>query len=269
MAPYNFDALDADVILRSSDGKELRVHRLILGLSSPVFQGMFGLPQPADYPDPSQISTLDVADPSDILEPFIQHLYPKSSPKVADIQTWAALYAIADKYSTEAVMELLRDILIPRFLEASPLRVYALASRWGFEEEAKTASRRTLAMDIFKDFPREDAELMGGVACQRLLFLHFNRRQAAQDLVAKHPLPSSSPDDPSCSCSPPNYHGIVPALTRRMGSTPWLTAEELMEEIPKWHYPHPCKETCRNSMKNTYEYFSTLLEGMSNLPQTI
>ena len=268
MAPYNFDALDADVILRSSDGKELRVHRLILSLSSPVFQGMFGLPQPTDPSDPSQIPTIDVADTSDILEPFIQHLYPKSSPKVADIQTWAALYAIADKYSAEAVMELLRDILIPQFLEASPLRVYALASRWGFEEEAKAASRRTLAMDIFKDFPLEDAELMGGVACQRLLFLHLNRRQAAQDLVAKHPLPSSPPDDSSCPCTP-NYNRIVPALTRRIGSTPWLTAEELIEDIPKWNYLHPCKETCRNSMKNTYQYFSTLLEGISILPQTI
>jgi len=46
---------------------------------------------------------------------------------------------------------LLRGMLIPRFLETFPVRVYALASHWGFEEEAKIASGRTLTLDISKD----------------------------------------------------------------------------------------------------------------------
>jgi len=44
MAPYDFNAPDADTVLRSSDGEEFRVHRIILSLASPVFQGMFTLP---------------------------------------------------------------------------------------------------------------------------------------------------------------------------------------------------------------------------------
>ena len=154
MAPYEFDALDTDAILRSSDGEEFRVHRLILSLSSPVFQGMFGLPQPTADPL-SQIPTINLSDPSDVLKPFIQYLCPRSPPEVADISMWAALYTIADKYNAEVVMDPLRDMLVPRFLEAYPLRVYAFASRWGFEEEARIASRRTLTMDILKSFPQE------------------------------------------------------------------------------------------------------------------
>ena len=50
MAPYDFNAPDADTILRSSDGKEFRVHRVILSLASTVFQGMFCLPQSTDPP---------------------------------------------------------------------------------------------------------------------------------------------------------------------------------------------------------------------------
>ena len=65
MTPYDFDAPDADAILRSSDGKEFRVHRLILGLTSPIFKDMFGLPQPTDFP--SQIPSIDVSESSDIL----------------------------------------------------------------------------------------------------------------------------------------------------------------------------------------------------------
>jgi len=68
MAPYDFNAPDTDAILRSSDGKELRVHQLILSLSSPVFQGMFGLPQPTGASP--EIPRVDVPEPSDTLQPF-------------------------------------------------------------------------------------------------------------------------------------------------------------------------------------------------------
>jgi hypothetical protein len=185
VAPYNFEAADADTILRPSDGKELCVHKVILSLASPVFQGMFNLPQPTGFSP--KIPKIDVSESSDILQPLIQYLYPCSPPEISDISMWAALYAIADKYSVGPVMDLLRGMLIPRFLEISPLRVYALASCWGFEEEAKAASRGTLRMDISKGFPEEDATLMGTVACQKLYLLHIQRRDKARLLLNRRP----------------------------------------------------------------------------------
>jgi len=265
MAPYDFDAPDADAILRSSDGKDFLVHRLILSLASPVFQGMFSLPQPTN--PPSQIPGVDVPESSDILQPFIQYLYPRSPPKIPDVTMWASLYTVADKYNAEVVMDLLRDMLIPRFLETSPLRVYALASHWGLEEEARIASRRTLTMDILNDFPREDAVLMGGGACQQLYFLHFNRRELARGLVANHPPPSSV--GLVCFCPPPTYTSLVPSLCHRVAERPWLTAEELYEEAARWDYPTKCSDSCRNTFKNMHAYFTSLLKGISELPQTI
>jgi len=265
MAPYDFDATDTDAILRSSDGKELRVHQIILSLSSPVFQGMFGLPQPTD-PSP-QIPTIDLSEPSDVLEPFVQYLYPRSPPKITDISMWAALYAVADKYGAEGVMDPLRDMLIPRFLETSPLRVYALASRWGFEEEATIASTRTLTIDIRKDFPQEDAELMGGGACQRLYLLHLSRREAAQAVVTDQRRPS--PTGLSCACPPPVFSALIPALRQRVAARPWLTLEEVYEDVVKWDYPKHCSSDCRFSIKNMHEYFCCLVKGTSELPRTI
>lgn len=266
MAPYDFNAPDTDIILRSSDGKEFRVHRLILSLSSSVFQGMFTLPQSTESPSP--VPTVHLSDPSDILEPFIQHLYPRSSPKITDLSMWAALYTIAEKYDAEAVMESLRETLIPRFLETSPLRVYALASRWGFKEEAKTASSRTLTMDILKNFPREDAELMGGGACQQLYLLHFNRREAARALVEYHPLPVI-PKDSDCKCGPLNSKRLAPALCKRVSARPWLTVEELSEEIAWGDCPKNCGSKCRHAIKHIHTYFKSLLKAISDLPQTI
>ena len=226
---------------------------------------MFGLPQPMD--PPSQTPTINVPESSDILQPFIQYLYPRSPPKILDISMWAALYAIADKYNVEMITDLLRDILIPRFLEAFPLRVYALASYWGLEEEAKIASTRTLTMDIFEELPREDAELMGGGACQQLYLLHFNRREAARSLIANHPRPS--PSNSSCQCFPPTYSSLIPALCQRVATRPQLTAEELYEEAARFIYPTKCGDSCRNAFKNMHAYFTSLLKGISELPQTI
>lgn len=265
MAPYDFKAPDTNAILRASDGKEFHVHRLILNLSSPVFQGMFALLQSTDNPSP-HTPIIDVSDPSDVLEPFIQYLYLQSPPKITDLTMWTALYTIADKYNTEAVMKPLRDMLIPRFLETSPLHVYALASRWGFEEEAKIASRRTLTMDIFRDFPREYAELMGGGACQQLYLLHFNRREAARALVENHPPPHT--DDPTCRRLPLNS-ALCSALCERLSTRPWLTGEELCEDIVIGDYPWKCGPNCRHAIRYIYAYLTSLLQAISDLPQTI
>jgi len=267
MAPYDFNAPDADAILRSSDEKEFRVHRLILSLASPVFQAMFSLPQPTD--PPSQIPSVDVPEPSGVLQPFVQYLYPRSHPKISDLSMWAALYTAADKYNVEMVTDLLRDMLISHFLETSPLRVYALASYWGFEEEAKIASTRTLTMDIFKDLPREDAQLMGGGACQQLYLLHAGRREAARSLITDHPRPS--PSDLSCTCPSPGYPNLISALCRRITAKPSLTLEDLYEDVVKFDFQNKCNagSYCRHSVRNIHAYFTSLLKGISELPQTI
>jgi len=265
MAPYSFDAPDADVILRSSDGKDFRVHKVILNLASPVFQGMFDLPQPTN-PSP-QIPTIDIPEPSDILQPFVQYLYPRSPPEIVDLSVWAALYAIADKYNVEVVMGLLRGMLISRFLETSPLRVYALASHLGFEEEAKIASRGTLTMDISEGFPEEDAKLMGTVACQKLYLLHIQRREKARALVANRPYQLS--DNHRCMCPPMDFSALTHVLSQRMSTRPWLTAGELYEEAARVSRPRTCGSRCRNNFGNVHAWFSLILEGLSEIPQTV
>ena len=269
MAPYDFEAPDADVILRCSDGKELRIHSLILSLASPIFQGMFSLPQPTQPPR-SQTPTIDVPETSDILEPLIQYLYPRSQPKVSDLAMWEALYTAADKYNTEAVMETLRDMLISRFLETSPMRVYALASHWGFEEEAKVASRGTLTLDLSGGFPEEDAKLMGSVACQKLYLLHLQRRDKARALVSSsHYHQFLGVALLNCTCPPMDFHTLILVLSQRVSTRPWLTAEDLYEEAVRTRSQRMCADSCRNAYKNIHAWFSSILEDLSQLPQTI
>ena len=266
MAPYDFDAPDADAILRPSDGKELRVHKFILSLASPVFRDMFSLPQPIE-PSP-KIPSIDIPESFNIIRPLVQHLYPCSPPEVPDLETWAALYTAADKYNVEVrVMDLLRGMLIPRFLETSPLRVYALASCWGFEEEAKAASRGTLTMDISNGFPEEDVRLMGSIACQNLYLLHFRCREKARFLAGHRRYQFS--DVGACSCPPVDFQAVTQWVSERVSTRPWLTAEELYEGAATAGDSQRCSGNCRNALKNIHAWFSLILKEISDLPQTI
>ena len=265
MAPYLFDSPNADLILRSSDGKEFRVHQFILGLASPFFRATLSSPQ-----SKVRIRKIDMPYSSDILQPFLQYLCPRSPPKISDISTWAALYTIADKYGADVVKDLLRDMLVPRFLKKYPLRVYALASRWGFEEEARIASRRTLkTVDILTKFPQEDAGLMGATARQRLHRLHSDRREAARALINSHPRPS--PSHSSCNCPSPAYANLRPALCQSLASRPWLTLEDVYRVDAKFPNPKTCnaRSGCRHSAKNIHAYFCSLVRKISELPQTV
>jgi hypothetical protein len=85
---------------------------------------MFSLPQPTELA-PSRTPVVDVSDSSHILKPFIQYFYPFSPPVVSDVAMWTDLYAIADRYDVGVVMKLLRDTLIPRFIETPSFQVYA------------------------------------------------------------------------------------------------------------------------------------------------
>jgi len=158
----------------------------------------------------------------------------------------------------------LRDMLVPRFLTTSPLRVYALASHWGFDEEAKLASKATLTMDVSKGFPEEDTRLMGSVACQKLYLLHLHRRDKVLKLVSKLPC---RPSDQSCSCRPTDLSAVMQALSQCLAAQPWLAAEELYEKATKRINLGLCMY-CRSSSRDIQKWFSSISKGISELPQT-
>jgi len=108
---------------------------------------------------------------------------------------------------------------------------------------------------------------MGGGACQQLYLLHFNRRETARKSVADHPLPTAS--DGTCTCPPPRYSRLVPALCHRVATRSWLTAEEVYGDAAQCSYRARCNDSCRNAYKNTHAYFTSILKGVSELPQTI
>ena len=99
------------------------------------------------------------------------------------------------KYEIAAAQSRLRKMLVrPDLLEKSPLQAYAIATRWGFEEEMKIASGHTIGVDIINSPTADPLDGIPAANYRRLLIFHLERSQGAQRL-----LEDISPRNPVCT----------------------------------------------------------------------
>ncbi len=137
-APSPFDRSDADLIVHTKDDVNFPVHRLVLSLASPVFETMFFLPQPpGTEPRPS----VDVSEDSQTMETFLRIVYPVADPEIKSLQHLREVLAVGTKYDAPAVIAASRKALTQQtFIQADPLRVFAIACIFRMEAEAKAAA---------------------------------------------------------------------------------------------------------------------------------
>lgn len=192
-ASYEFDAADADVVLLSSDHvspTKFRVHKCILSLASPFFRDMFTLPQAPSHSnsEKADIPEIPVSESRDILEPLLRFVYPAPDPALHSLDELDPVLAAAVKYEFDTVIASLRGFLVSApFLQASPVKVYAIACRYGLTDEAKIASRYTLGTDLLQleEVAAESLKSMVAFDYHRLLVLHKRRAEAAIEFIRK------------------------------------------------------------------------------------
>jgi len=154
-APPPFNKPTADVILRSSDLVDFHVRRGILAEASDVFDDMFLLPQPpateilAETRNGQPVIPVD--EESGTLERLLRLCYPGKAPSIGDLDDLRPVIRTAVKYDMPEVLEALKETL-RSFMDTLPIRVYAIALIFKFEDEAKAAAKASLA------FPAEDAD---------------------------------------------------------------------------------------------------------------
>jgi len=168
-SPNLFTTNGGDIILRAGpepDSKhDFRVHKVILSLASPVFEDMFGLPQPPDQnlSGEDQLPIVEVSDPPEVLDKLLRLIYPGvEPPKIADIPTLTALLSAADKYNITSIYPALRDTL-KTLLRNYPFRAYVVACRFGFLEEAKEAAKVGKARDVIREGIDEEVRHISSV----------------------------------------------------------------------------------------------------------
>lgn len=111
---------------------------------------MFTLPQPGDVKDTHKTDALPVVEVEEeqkTVDILLRLCYPGHVPVLEDINDIKLLLAAITKYEMAPLMSLAQiSLASPKHLEASPLRVYALACLYHLPEEARSAARATLQL---------------------------------------------------------------------------------------------------------------------------
>ena len=179
--PYQFTADDADIILRTPESKLFRVHKNILSIASSVFRDMLTVPQsPSESTEEGEFEPpiIDVQDSAEDLEVLLRMIYPVAFPPLTDLDALSNAFVILDKYHTEGLQERLKPLLISHiFLVDDPMRVYAIACRWGFEKEAARAAPYASTVGVSRFTCIDDMRHMSGLDYHRIALLAEERRE--------------------------------------------------------------------------------------------
>ena len=71
-----FEVPDANIIIRSSDNIDFRVHKSLLAMASPFFKDLLSLPQPSDSEIVDGVPVVRLPESSELLNNLLSILYP-------------------------------------------------------------------------------------------------------------------------------------------------------------------------------------------------
>ncbi|GJE90672.1 hypothetical protein PsYK624_068160 [Phanerochaete sordida] len=191
-SPSPFDSPRADVVLRSSEGTDFRMLQTFLAWSSPVFDGMFSLPQPAggDTINEQQdgLPVVQLAETGAVLDILLRFCMPQAPPAVTNIKLALGVREAARKYEVAWAARVAGEA-IDTLTEKDPLRMYAIACQSGLQGEARKAAMRCLRLPLamITDSQVEEIEEITVRQFRRLV----RYRQRCRDAVEKQ-VPSSA-----------------------------------------------------------------------------
>ncbi|KAI9441876.1 hypothetical protein H4582DRAFT_1421842 [Lactarius indigo] len=146
VAPPCLDVPDANIIIRSSDQVNFRVHKSLLSMSSPFFSDLLSLPQPPDGELADGLPVIQLSEDADLLNSLLSFLYPISPYMPGSYGHAFPLLAACQKYDMVSIQSYIRAE-IKRWRQpvgAEAFRAYAIASSLGLTQEAESAARLTL-----------------------------------------------------------------------------------------------------------------------------
>ncbi len=185
-----FDVPDPDLILRSSDLVDFRVHKPVLTMASPVFKDLFTHPPPSDSKPDDHLPVVKLPEDSELINSLISVIYPvdKAVPNSYEkvlylLVTWSAveltlyhkvlyLLAACQKYDMVSAQSFIRsEVSCGRFpapmgVEAFP--AYAITSGKKLIPEMENAARQTLNHPMTFEIIGEGLRLFEGWALRDL-----------------------------------------------------------------------------------------------------
>jgi len=286
-------SFDSDVVLCSRDGILFRVPSTTLKMTSSWFRAMFTLPQGASTPitphvrtsvtPPADTEVIALDEDASTLEPLLRMA---CGLEIATLDTWDAvepvLYA-AEKYDMPGPASIVRALLrTPAFADA-PLRLYAAACHFGWTDDARAASTRSLVLDLHAPAHRAALLRLRTADLLALFELHHKRRALFRARLAEHPfltdaqLSESTPARcPRCRDQLISYadwrelkHAMLYELERRPAGDTVLTGlEEWPQALACW--AARCKKTmCVSPVYDKVSSTKAIKDVLDSLPNAV
>ncbi|KZO97309.1 hypothetical protein CALVIDRAFT_536331 [Calocera viscosa TUFC12733] len=140
---------EGDIILRSSDGIQLRAYKRILMEASVFFKALFDLPQQCESETDESLPIIDCQEDSITLQKLLQLIYPVPNPDFRNVDEVQPVLEAANKFEVDAAMAALVSVLrSPRMLASDPVRIYALACRYSLPSLSRAAAAACLRVDL-------------------------------------------------------------------------------------------------------------------------
>ncbi|KAK7057440.1 BTB domain-containing protein [Favolaschia claudopus] len=203
-----FDSPDGDIgtpILSAKGGNTFfRIHSFILKTTSSWFRTMLSLPQGQSSP----VEVIFMEEDEDTLELLLRMISGLPLLPIVHYDVVDKILFAAEKYDMPGPIGVIRLLVMtPPFLD-SPFRLYTVACRYGWEEEARFASTQTLAHHLHDPQVRQGLRRLSTDALLDLISLHHSRKESLRDRLNKPPFVASENAASTCgNCNAPlDYH---------------------------------------------------------------
>ena len=195
---------DADLIIRAA-GVDFQAHKFLLSLASPIFRGMFTVPQPpTDTPStPPHVDVHETAETWETILRIIYHCSP--SPVIDDLASLESLLLAAKKYEMQFVLDSHKHSFRDRdFIQKDPLHLYAIACACGFEDQAKYVARNAEHLAVTSRPHAGNLEGLTVASYHRLVSFLAERDNEWNKILGNAPIPPAYP----CNCGGQAKEGL-------------------------------------------------------------
>ncbi|TCD67404.1 hypothetical protein EIP91_012439 [Steccherinum ochraceum] len=183
-----FNKPNADIILRSSDNVDFRVHKFMLSEASPAFEDMFAAPSGSLNADEHRdgLPVVHVTESSKVLDAILRCCYPVVAPQLESADTICEALDAAKKFMMERAIKEFKE-QFTRHAEKEPHAMYSFAARrFEWDEEILVAARACLRFP-FDPIQIPGMQRMDPLAYQRLHVYHLKCGQAQAQIIVDGP----------------------------------------------------------------------------------
>ncbi|TFK35174.1 hypothetical protein BDQ12DRAFT_760384 [Crucibulum laeve] len=172
-----FNSSDADIVLHSREGTYYRVSSCTLRNTTGFFRQLIS----QNGNERGEHIPIDETDST--LERVLRMTCGLETPQWKSFDELEDTVTLIEKWDAAGPLSVIRSAIFAPLFLTDPLRLYALVTRFGWEEEIKLASTYTLPVNLYDDQHQKYLEKLSSRYLLSLLRLHKKRRDEFKKLI--------------------------------------------------------------------------------------